>query len=167
MGTLKRLEKELKDLYKDPPTGGYWVGPLGDDLYTWRGCIEGPPGTPYAGGEFMVDIRIPMDYPFKPPKVQFQTKLYHPNVNVQGYFSLDILNDSWSPALTIGKVMLAIHNLLKNPEPDHPMVPEISLKMQRDPEAFRETAQQWTLKYAAPDAAVVQQQQQEGGAGRR
>ena len=68
----------------------------------------GPGDSPYSGGVFFVMIHFPPDYPFKPPKVQFQTKVYHPNVNSQGSICLDILKEQWSPALTISKVQLSL-----------------------------------------------------------
>jgi ubiquitin-protein ligase len=59
--------------------------------------------SPYAGGVFFLSITFPTDYPFKPPKVSFTTKIYHPNINANGSICLDILRDQWSPALTISK----------------------------------------------------------------
>ena len=59
--------------------------------------------SPYAGGVFFLSIAFPTDYPFKPPKVSFTTKIYHPNINANGSLCLDILRDQWSPALTISK----------------------------------------------------------------
>ena len=70
-----------------------------------QATIMGPGDSPYSGGVFFVMIQFPPDYPFKPPKVQFQTKVYHPNVNSQGSICLDILKEQWSPALTISKVL--------------------------------------------------------------
>lgn len=61
--------------------------------------------SPYAGGVFFLSITFPTDYPFKPPKVSFTTKIYHPNINANGSICLDILRDQWSPALTISKGM--------------------------------------------------------------
>lgn len=59
--------------------------------------------SPYSGGVFFLDIHFPTDYPFKPPKVNFTTRIYHPNINSNGSICLDILRDQWSPALTISK----------------------------------------------------------------
>lgn len=64
--------------------------------------------SPYAGGVFFLTISFPTDYPFKPPKVSFTTKIYHPNINSNGSICLDILRDQWSPALTIAKGVLRI-----------------------------------------------------------
>ena len=60
-------------------------------------------GSPYSNGLFFLNIHFPTDYPFKPPKVSFITKIYHPNINGDGSICLDILRDQWSPALTITK----------------------------------------------------------------
>ncbi|KAL0744131.1 hypothetical protein Bca4012_085644 [Brassica carinata] len=98
----KRILKELKDLQKDPPSNCS-AGPVAEDMFHWQATIMGPPDSPYAGGVFLVSIHFPPDYPFKPPKVSFKTRVYHPNINSNGSICLDILKEQWSPALTISK----------------------------------------------------------------
>jgi ubiquitin-conjugating enzyme E2 D/E len=101
---LKRINKELTDLGRDPPSSCS-AGPIGDDLFHWQATIMGPGDSPYSGGVFFLAIHFPTDYPFKPPKVNFTTRIYHPNINSNGSICLDILRDQWSPALTISKGM--------------------------------------------------------------
>uniref|UniRef100_A0A8C9SRA2 Ubiquitin-conjugating enzyme E2D 2 (UBC4/5 homolog, yeast) n=1 Tax=Scleropages formosus TaxID=113540 RepID=A0A8C9SRA2_SCLFO len=119
------LQKELNDLARDPPAQCS-AGPVGDDMFHWQATIMGPNDSPYQGGVFFLTIHFPTDYPFKPPKVAFTTRIYHPNINSNGSICLDILRSQWSPALTISKVLLSICSLLCDPNPDDPLVPEIA-----------------------------------------
>ncbi|CAH2054490.1 unnamed protein product [Thlaspi arvense] len=138
---------ELKDLQKDPPSNCS-AGPVAEDMFHWQATIMGPPDSPYAGGVFLVSIHFPPDYPFKPPKVSFKTKVYHPNINSNGSICLDILKEQWSPALTISKVLLSICSLLTDPNPDDPLVPEIAHMYKTDKSKYESTARSWTQKYA-------------------
>ena len=90
----KRINRELLDLGRDPPSNCS-AGPMGEDMFTWQATIMGPGDSPYQGGVFFLTIKFPTDYPFKPPKVQFNTKIYHPNINASGGICLDILKDQW------------------------------------------------------------------------
>ncbi|KAL0734575.1 hypothetical protein Bca4012_010785 [Brassica carinata] len=143
----KRILKELKDLQKDPPTSCS-AGPVAEDMFHWQATIMGPSESPYAGGVFLVTIHFPPDYPFKPPKVAFRTKVFHPNINSNGSICLDILKEQWSPALTISKVLLSICSLLTDPNPDDPLVPEIAHMYKTDKNKYESTARSWTQKYA-------------------
>lgn len=144
---LKRIQKELSDLQRDPPAQCS-AGPVGDDLFHWQATIMGPSDSPYQSGVFFLTIHFPTDYPFKPPKVAFTTKIYHPNINSNGSICLDILRSQWSPALTVSKVLLSICSLLCDPNPDDPLVPEIAHTYKADREKYNKLARDWTQKYA-------------------
>ena len=124
---LKRINKELQDLNRDPPAPDQCSAePVGEDLFHWQATINGPPDSPYQGGVFLLTMHFSDNYPFKPPKVAFTTKIFHPNINSEGTIRADILGSQWSPVLTIGKLLLSICSLLCDPNPDDPLVPEIA-----------------------------------------
>eukprot|EP00256_Glycine_max_P063891 XP_014633824.1 uncharacterized protein LOC100527196 isoform X1 [Glycine max] len=112
----KRIQREMVELNNDPPPDCS-AGPKGDNLYHWIATIIGTPETPYQGGIFFLDIKFPIDYPFKPPEVVFKTRIYHCNVDPDGRVSMGILKDDWSPALTITKVLLEVRSIMTNPDP--------------------------------------------------
>ena len=148
MSAIKRIQKELIDLGKDPPANCS-AGPIDDkDQYHWQATIMGPDDSPYVGGVFFLNIHFPTDYPFKPAKLNFTTRIYHPNINSNGSICLDILKEQWSPALTISKVLLSISSLLTDANPDDPLVPEIAHIYKTDKAKFEATAREWTRKYA-------------------
>ncbi len=145
---LKRITKELNDIQKDPPTNCS-AGPVDqNDMFNWSATIMGPSDSCYQGGVFFLTIRFPSDYPFKPPKLSFTTRIYHPNINANGAICLDILKDQWSPALTISKVLLSISSLLTDANPDDPFVPDIAQLYKSDRKAYEKNAKEWTKKYA-------------------
>lgn len=145
---LRRIQKELSDLQKDPPANCS-AGPEGEDMFRWSGVIMGPSDSPYTGGVFRLRIQFPVDYPFKPPHVQFVTKIYHPNINAAGLICLDILKGQWSPALTISKVLLSITSLLTDPNPDDPFVPEIANLYKSNRAQYELEAKSYTTRFAS------------------
>jgi ubiquitin-conjugating enzyme (huntingtin interacting protein 2) len=79
----RRIAKEIADIHGDPHSQVTAEPVGGEDLTHLRGSFHGPPGTPYEGGRYSVDIRIPNEYPFRPPIMKFETKVWHPNVSSQ------------------------------------------------------------------------------------
>ncbi|XP_011667566.1 ubiquitin-conjugating enzyme E2 2 isoform X2 [Strongylocentrotus purpuratus] len=147
-GTVGR--QELADIEKDPPANCS-AGMQHDDLLHWTASIMGPKNSPYEEGVFSLSIQFPTDYPFKPPKVNFTTKIYHPNINSNGSICLDILRSQWSPALTISKVLLSICSMLDDPNADDPLVPEIARVYKVDKARYTKLAREWTEKHAMSD----------------
>uniref|UniRef100_A0AAA9T3H3 E2 ubiquitin-conjugating enzyme n=2 Tax=Bovidae TaxID=9895 RepID=A0AAA9T3H3_BOVIN len=143
----ERIQKELADITLDPPPNCS-AGPKGDNIYEWRSTILGPPGSVYEGGVFFLDITFTPEYPFKPPKVTFRTRIYHCNINSQGVICLDILKDNWSPALTISKVLLSICSLLTDCNPADPLVGSIATQYMTNRAEHDRMARQWTKRYA-------------------
>ena len=135
-----RITKELKELQMESqknPNSVVSAKTVGDDIRHWKGTIFGPSDTCYSGGIFKVDIIIPPDYPFKPPKMKFDTKIWHPNISSQtGAICLDILKNEWTPALTIRTALLSLQALLCSPEPDDPQDAEVANQYKSDINVF-------------------------------
>lgn len=148
MSTLKRIKKELEEI-NEISIYNCSAGPINDDnLFEWQATILGPEKSPYKDGVFYLKIDIPHDYPFKPPKIVFKTKIYHCNINSCGGICLDILKNEWSPALTLTKILLSICSLLDDPNPDDPLVPDIANLYKVNKEEHDKQARIYTLKYA-------------------
>lgn len=145
--SLNRINRELKEMTHDPPSNCS-AGPVDNNLYHWHSTIMGPNESPFEGGVYFLDIQFPVDYPFKPPKIMFTTKIFHPNINSEGGICLDILKEQWTPALTLAKVLLSICSLLTDPNPDDPLMPKIAHLYKTNLKEYKSQARLWTQKYA-------------------
>ena len=143
----KRIQKELQELIKDTPANCS-AGPESDsDIFRWRATIIGPTETPYENGIFQLLLIFSSEYPFKPPKVSFVTKIYHPNINSNGGICLDILKNNWSPALTISKILISICSLLNDPNPDSPLNSYAADLYESDRVKYNEEVKEYIKKY--------------------
>lgn len=144
----KRIESELEEIIKTPPEN-VSAGPIDkNNLNHWTATIMGPRDSPFQGGIFQLEIIFPKKYPFKPPQVRFTTPIYHMNINQHGAICLDILNTSWSPVLTITKVLLSICSLLTDPNPEDPLDQNLANLYKQDQAEYNRRARIYTLKHA-------------------
>ena len=148
MGYTKRILKEIKEVTTQDNTPWINLSPLRSDIYHLLAGIEGPPDTPYEGGVFWIDVRYPRDYPYFPPKLQFLTRIYHPNIDSRGNICLDLLEDRWSPQMRISQVLVCIGSLLDDPGLVDPLVPEIAEIYCKDYDLYSQNARKYTARYA-------------------
>jgi len=91
------------------------------NILNWTGLIV-PENPPYNKGAFKIEINFPAEYPFKPPKIAFRTKIYHPNIDEKGQVCLPIINaENWKPATKTDQVIQSLIALVNDPEPEHPL----------------------------------------------
>lgn len=148
---VQRIKREFKEVLKSEETSKNQIKvDLVDENFTeLRGEIAGPPDTPYEGGRYQLEIKIPETYPFNPPKVRFITKIWHPNISsVTGAICLDILKDQWAAAMTLRTVLLSLQALLAAAEPDDPQDAVVANQYKQNPEMFKQTARLWAHVYA-------------------
>ena len=110
--TIKRITRELTETTL-PEYNYCSVTPRENNLFHLDAKLYPPITSPYYGNVYTLELRIPEEYPFKPPAVRFVTPIeneyVHPNT---GYICLDVLDKGWVPSLTIGDLLGRICGIL-------------------------------------------------------
>ncbi|XP_076291812.1 ubiquitin-conjugating enzyme E2 L3-like [Lasioglossum baleicum] len=148
MAVAGRLQKELRDLRASPIKSFTNIQVDESNILTWQGLIL-PDNPPYNKGAFRIEINFPAEYPFKPPNINFKTKIYHPNINEKGQICLPIMSDqNWKPATRVGQVVQALIAVVNDPEPERPMRADIAEEFLKDRKKFLKNAEEFTKKHA-------------------
>lgn len=125
---LRRLMAEYKQLTLNPPDG-ITAGPIDEEnFFEWEAVVLGPEGTCFEGGVFSAKLTFPPDYPLSPPKMQFTSEMFHPNIYPDGRVCISILHapgvdpmgyesssERWSPVQSVEKVLLSVISMLAEP----------------------------------------------------
>ena len=137
------MVQELGDLTRQP-IAGVAIAPTENDVMIWNITIDGPEGTPFIGGKFVVNLDFTDNYPFKPPKIKFVTKIYHPGVKTDtGEICTQAIDQQWVPTLNAKFVIEAILTVLQTPTAENAQEIEIAQVMQSNRNQWESTAAQW------------------------
>lgn len=129
MSASIRIPKEYDKLTSDP-IDNVIFDMNESNILEWTFVIFGPKDTPYEGGTYQGKLTFPKEYPLKPPQVQFTSKLFHPNVYMDGKLCISILHEGsdntgyehelerWRPINNIRTVFISIISLLSDPNPE-------------------------------------------------
>ena len=110
---LNRINNEIKKSLDDKGEGFQLFGLIGNKIY---GVLEGPPYSLYEGGYFQFTIEYHEQYPFQSPRIAFQTKIFHPNINEDGFVGVDEFRSYWDPSFDLEKIIFVVLNLLVIPD---------------------------------------------------
>ena len=144
------LKKQFKDINKASDLG-LSVGLVDENnFYKWSVVIFGPTETIYEGGFFRAILDFPEDYPNNPPKMQFTTKMWHPNIYKDGRVCISILHppgtdkfneqekaeERWRPSLGAEEILLSVISMLNDPNPDSPANIDAAVMFRKNREEY-------------------------------
>ncbi|XP_020800049.1 ubiquitin-conjugating enzyme E2 S-like [Drosophila serrata] len=144
---IRQVMKELQDMVTEPPEG-IKVLINERDVLDIQALIEGPIGTPYAAGIFRVKLILKNDFPITPPKANFLTKIFHPNVSANGEICVNTLKKDWRPDLGLKHILITIKCLLIAPNPESALNAEAGQMLLEEYENYFQRARLMTEIHA-------------------
>lgn len=105
---VKRLQKEIQKLTKDPPPPEVVIKPDHVDIMKWYFVFHNLDGK-FTNGQYYGSIEFPQDYPSKAPKFKIFTPngRFETNKYLCTTFS-SYHNDQWSPLWNTSKMVLGL-----------------------------------------------------------
>ncbi|CAD8105029.1 unnamed protein product [Paramecium sonneborni] len=115
---------------------------------SWQIKIKGPKFGPYENGQFFLHVKFPKEFPKVPPKLRILNKIYHMNINQQGFIALNTLKKEWSENISVKQMLEEILSLFQKPNIQNPLNLKLAQQYQENAQEYFEMAQKWTQQYA-------------------
>lgn len=106
------------------------------------------------GGFFRARLSFPHEYPLMPPKMKFETPIFHPNIYESGDVCISILHppeedkygyesaaERWSPVQSPESILLSVISMLSSPNDESPANVDAAKMWREDPKGFRRKCQ--------------------------
>ncbi|KAI9182395.1 hypothetical protein LWI28_024932 [Acer negundo] len=129
-----RLHKDIGELNL-PKTCNIAFPNGKDDLMNFEVTIRPDEGY-YLGGNFVFTFSVSPIYPHEAPKVKCKTKVYHPNIDLEGNVCLNILREDWKPVLNINTIIYGLFHLFTQPNYEDPLNHEAAAVLRDNPKLF-------------------------------
>jgi ubiquitin-protein ligase len=152
---ISRLMGEIRDLVRKPAEGVEFEPTEQELVSEIHAIISGPEETPYFGGRFRVKLVVSEEYPNAPPKGYFMTKIYHPNVAINGEICVNTLKRDWNSEVTMKHILQVIRCLLIIPFPESALNEEAGKLFMESYDEFAARARLMTEVHAIPSGGKV------------
>ncbi|KAG6588622.1 NEDD8-conjugating enzyme Ubc12, partial [Cucurbita argyrosperma subsp. sororia] len=129
-----RLQKDISELNL-PKTCSISFPNGKDELMNFEVTIHPDEGY-YLGGTFLFSFQVSPVYPHEPPKVKCKTKVYHPNIDLEGNVCLNILREDWKPVLNINTIIYGLFHLFTQPNHEDPLNHDAAAVLRDNPKMF-------------------------------
>jgi ubiquitin-protein ligase len=108
-----------------------------------------PEKAPYRSASFLIEINVPIEYPFRAPKAVILDPIYHPNFiqNDEQCFKWVFNHETWSPSKRLGECIKSIVTMIDNPDLMYTVNVECAQEYRNNYDKFYDKALEYTLKY--------------------
>jgi ubiquitin-conjugating enzyme E2 G1 len=145
------LARQLKQMQNDKSISGISCGLVDNNVFEWEVMLMIDDDTKfYGGGFFRARLTFPSEYPLLPPKMRFETPIFHPNIYPNGDVCISILHppeedkygyesaaERWSPVQTPETILLSVISMLSSPNDESPANVEAARLWREDPAEFK------------------------------
>ncbi|KAF2196802.1 ubiquitin-conjugating enzyme E2 15 [Delitschia confertaspora ATCC 74209] len=128
------LARQLKQMQNDKDIPGISCGLMDNNVFEWEVMLMISDECKfYGGGFFRARLSFPSEYPLMPPKMRFETPIFHPNIYPNGDVCISILHppeedkygyestaERWSPVQTPETILLSVISMLSSPNDESP-----------------------------------------------